>query len=212
VTEIDRNVLFALVADAEATYSSVQVEIKELENALSDKKQALIQLRMEAMAMRSAYERRFGPLAGAGGLIVETKEPNSGSPLDHIAEGLSQVARYAEAVKIHTGPHPRPDNTELFEQPGQYLIAIDDDLDWLDMSRSDAVFHAVDIISKEQEDVSPADIENFLKAHGREDDRDSIGAALAYLNRNNRVNRLGRGRWVPARAAFEKAWGSPTEP
>jgi hypothetical protein len=62
-------------------------------------------------------------------------------------------------------------------------------------SRSDAVEAAVRTITREQPTASPAEIELFLRERGRDDTRDAIGAALAYLNRTDRVTRVSRGQW-----------------
>ncbi|WP_298944582.1 hypothetical protein [uncultured Microbacterium sp.] len=66
--------------------------------------------------------------------------------------------------------------------------------------RSDAVWTAVKMLSRTGSTASPAGIEDFLRERGRDDSRDAIGAALAYLNRTKRVVRVGRGQWRPLEA------------
>lgn len=78
------------------------------------------------------------------------------------------------------------------------LFAIEDGI--ATMARTDAVEFAVRHLSREPGEVAtPAEIEEFLRARGRDDSRDAIGAALAYLNRNGRVQNVSRGRWQPAK-------------
>lgn len=74
------------------------------------------------------------------------------------------------------------------------LFSLDDGLER--QPRSDAVETAVKILSRGPEGfATPAAIEEFLHERGRDDSRDAIGAALAYLNRNSRVMNVGRGQW-----------------
>ncbi|MEI5585410.1 MULTISPECIES: hypothetical protein [unclassified Agromyces] len=69
--------------------------------------------------------------------------------------------------------------------------------DFLKQTRADAVEAAVRSIADERGTASPAAIEEFLRAGGRDDTRDAIGAALAYLNRTDRVVNVARGQWQP---------------
>jgi hypothetical protein len=63
------------------------------------------------------------------------------------------------------------------------------------MSRTAAVEHAVRQLAGDGTPTSPAEIESFLNSVGRADTRDQIGAALAYLNRKNVVERASRAQW-----------------
>lgn len=63
------------------------------------------------------------------------------------------------------------------------------------LGRSEAVELAVQSITRKATTASPEAIEEFLHASGRTDTRDQIGAALAYLNRSGRVERLARAQW-----------------
>lgn len=73
------------------------------------------------------------------------------------------------------------------------LFALPDDL--VTQSRSDAVEAAIRVLTRTASVASPAAIEEFLRSRGRDDTRDAIGAALAYLNRTDRVKNVGRGQW-----------------
>jgi hypothetical protein len=66
---------------------------------------------------------------------------------------------------------------------------------WADLSRTEAVYRAVGEITGTGRPASPSEIETVLASHRRTDDRDQIGGALAYLRRDGRIHRLGRGRW-----------------
>jgi len=84
---------------------------------------------------------------------------------------------------------------------------------WTNLSRNNAVENAIKEVNAKHATVSPADIEECLKAHGRSDDRDQIGGATAYLNREKRIHSLGRGRWVfgPARETPRNDFGPAVE-
>jgi len=68
--------------------------------------------------------------------------------------------------------------------------------DWADLPRTSAVLEAVRRLTEESPWASPGAIERFLREQGRDDTRDYVGAALAYLNRNEKVENKGRGRWA----------------
>jgi hypothetical protein len=67
---------------------------------------------------------------------------------------------------------------------------------WMNVSRTIAVERAIREMNQTFPTVSPGDIETCLARHGRDDDRDEIGGATAYLNKHNRIHSLGRGKWV----------------
>jgi hypothetical protein len=98
---------------------------------------------------------------------------------------LALARRFPEAADAQL-PQPQPgDEPELFP--------LEDDL--RKQSRSDAVEAAVRVITKTEPSATPTLIEEFLHERGRDDTRDAIGAALAYLNRNGRVTNIARGHW-----------------
>ncbi|WP_300591638.1 hypothetical protein [Microbacterium sp.] len=98
---------------------------------------------------------------------------------------LALARRFPDTAGAHL-PQPQPgDEPELFP--------LEDDL--RKQSRSDAVETAVRVISKTEVSATPAHIEAFLHERGRDDTRDAIGAALAYLNRTGRVTNIARGQW-----------------
>jgi tyrosyl-tRNA synthetase len=67
---------------------------------------------------------------------------------------------------------------------------------WVSMSRADAVEKAIAEVVATADSASPSDIEQVLASHGRNDTRDEIGGATAYLRREFRIHSLGRGQWV----------------
>lgn len=73
------------------------------------------------------------------------------------------------------------------------LFALQNDI--VDQPRSDAVESAIRVLTQDGEPATPAAIEAFLHERGRSDSRDAIGAALAYLNRTDRVVNVARGQW-----------------
>jgi chromosome segregation ATPase len=66
------------------------------------------------------------------------------------------------------------------------------------LPRTTAVEKAVEALSATQGFATPADIETYLRERDRSDGRDQIGGALAHLNRTNKVNNVGYGKWVLA--------------
>jgi hypothetical protein len=45
--------------------------------------------------------------------------------------------------------------------------------------------------------AGPADIERYFRAHGRDDKRDHISAAMAYLKSKHRAYTVGHAKWLP---------------
>lgn len=78
----------------------------------------------------------------------------------------------------------------------QTLLLEDPVSDLRHMPRSAAVELAIAEITKSTSFASPSDIEDWLKERRRTDTRDQIGAALAYLNRTDKIRSLGRARWA----------------
>ena len=74
-------------------------------------------------------------------------------------------------------------------------VAVEED-DWTTLARTRAVEVAVGELSLAKGFATPAEIEALLRSRGRDDIRDHIGAALAYLNRSDKVHRRARAEWV----------------
>lgn len=69
--------------------------------------------------------------------------------------------------------------------------------DWSGLTRLDAVERAVRTLTAEKGFAKPAEIEALLEEHDRKvDTRDYIGAALAHLNKAQRVYSRARAEWV----------------
>jgi hypothetical protein len=68
--------------------------------------------------------------------------------------------------------------------------------DWSYLNRSEAVERAVKELTELENFATPAAIQDLLAERGREDNRDAISAALAYLNRTNKVHSLARAQWI----------------
>lgn len=65
--------------------------------------------------------------------------------------------------------------------------------EWLRLSRTSAVLR---VLSDHDYPLSPAEITERLRSHGRSDRRDPVAAALAYLKREGRVEHVGIGAWT----------------
>lgn len=107
-----------------------------------------------------------------------------------------QGYRLALARRFPTAHAPGEESAPGTRTP---LLSLDGDL--AARSRSDAVETAVRMIARDAPAASPTAIEEFLHERGRDDTRDAIGAALAYLKRTNRVTRVSRGQWQPREVA-----------
>lgn len=70
--------------------------------------------------------------------------------------------------------------------------------DWSVFNRSEVVLRAVKELTEEKSFATPAEIEERLKSKNRDDGRDAIGAALAYLNRSSahKIYSRARAQWV----------------
>lgn len=68
--------------------------------------------------------------------------------------------------------------------------------DWEQFARTEAVEQALRDLDGRKAWTSPADIETYLREHGRDDDKDSISGALAHLNRTKRAHRVGYAKWL----------------
>jgi len=69
----------------------------------------------------------------------------------------------------------------------------DDSGHWRRLNRTDAV---VAVLNESDESLGPAEITERLIRHGRDDKRDSVAAALAYLKRTGRVSHIGTAAWT----------------
>lgn len=91
------------------------------------------------------------------------------------------------AVSRHGGT-PTPTAT----LPG---LTEDDHAVWQRLNRSEAVFR---MLQKCGQPVGPTDLAKMLKQVGREGDTPNyVAAALAYLNRTNKIRSVGRAQWIP---------------
>lgn len=68
--------------------------------------------------------------------------------------------------------------------------------DWSLYNRSEVVERSVKELTEEKGFATPAEVEAMLKSKNRSDNRDAIGAALAYLNRTKKVYSRARAEWV----------------
>jgi hypothetical protein len=87
--------------------------------------------------------------------------------------------------------------------PDSYDLGVDMpvQVDWLAMPRTQAVERAIEEITKQKAaPASPSEIEAWLRNHGRQDNRDEVGGALAHLNRTSKIRSEGRAQWVIAKA------------
>ena len=75
-------------------------------------------------------------------------------------------------------------------------VQADKDDDWVEVSRSAVVERVIKLLTENKGFATPAEIENYLREKGRDDSRDNIGAALAYLNRTKKVHSRARAEWV----------------
>ena len=73
---------------------------------------------------------------------------------------------------------------------------------WRKMSRTDAILQ---ILEESSQPLGPAEITAALHAQGRNDRRDPVAAALAYLKTKNRVHHVDYGKWTTK----NRAVGSP---
>ena len=64
---------------------------------------------------------------------------------------------------------------------------------WKRLARTDAV---VTVLHTEPKALGPAEITKILHSKGRDDERDHVAAALAYLKRKGRVDHVGPGQWT----------------
>ena len=64
---------------------------------------------------------------------------------------------------------------------------------WRRMARTDAV---IKILEESDGPLSPIEVTEQLHRHGRDDRRDPVAAALAYLKRDNRVRHVGPAQWT----------------
>lgn len=92
------------------------------------------------------------------------------------------------------GDEPIKKPTDPIQLDGGMSIIPKDN--WSYDSRSDAVQRAVAELTEAKGFATPAEIEQLLKTRARDDSRDAIGAALAYLNRTNKVYSRARAEWV----------------
>jgi chromosome segregation ATPase len=86
--------------------------------------------------------------------------------------------------------YPDQESAEAADEPVQVFV------NWQTLTRTDAVFKAIEELSASQSAASPGDIESLLRTRGRNDDRDQIGGATAHLNRNERIHSVGRAQWA----------------
>lgn len=70
--------------------------------------------------------------------------------------------------------------------------------DWGNLSRTHVVEKAVEVLARMNGAATPDSIQEFLQARNRDDSKDMIGAALAYLNKKTKVRSIGRAQWIPA--------------
>lgn len=83
--------------------------------------------------------------------------------------------------------------------------------DWKNMSRVYAVERAVEELTARQGEASPDSVQAFLIAQGRVEVRPDIGNALSHLHRTHKIERLGRGRWVPRGLSLNTATAAENE-
>lgn len=69
--------------------------------------------------------------------------------------------------------------------------------DWGNLARTSVVLDAVLALSKDSGAATPGAIVEFLSQRNRDDSRELVSAALAYLHKKHLVSNVGRGQWVP---------------
>jgi hypothetical protein len=110
--------------------------------------------------------------------------------------GKLQELRYEEIVLAGVVARNNPAATEnppsLFDTEATQPSAVE----WTAMPRIQAVALALELLSRSQQYSSPAEIEAFLVARGRDDSGDSISAALSYLANKRLVQKVGRAKWA----------------
>ena len=67
------------------------------------------------------------------------------------------------------------------------------------------------VLSMSAEPLSPSDIEVRLRAFGRDDEYDSISAALAHLKRTDRAHSPRRGEWIAGPETNERSLAAKRE-
>lgn len=102
-----------------------------------------------------------------------------------------QGYRLALTRRFPEAPQASPPQEPTRHEVG--LFALQNDI--VSQPRSDAVEAAVRVLTRDGGTATPAAIEAFLHERGRTDSRDAIGAALAYLNRSDRVINVARAQW-----------------
>lgn len=85
--------------------------------------------------------------------------------------------------------------------------------DWSSVARTVAVEQAIADITVNGGYASPPEIEQCLANHGRNDNRDEIGGAIAHLNRTGRIHRVARAQWAGGSEPEKTSEGTaPTVP
>ena len=79
------------------------------------------------------------------------------------------------------------------EQPSENRVSPREAKRWRERTRTDAI---VAVLEESEDPLGPADITGKLRDVGRDDLRHYVAASLAYLQKQRRVHRTGRARWV----------------
>lgn len=154
----------------------------------------LRELLSEAEAARAAAEAEVDALrseesAFRAALQRRLQGPNPPAPTQSDQSSVSNVVSNAEF-------QPRGD-------------------DWSSVARTVAVEQAIAEITVNGGYASPPEIERCLVGHGRNDNRDEIGGAIAHLNRTGRIHRVARGQWAggpePEKTSDDTAPTVPSE-
>lgn len=96
-------------------------------------------------------------------------------------------------VRHRAGGSETPTRARSLAEPVVESARASRSVPWLDLSRSEAVLQ---VLGAENRPMSRLDIVGALADVGRvEDDADAVSAALAYLRRTGKVERVAAGQW-----------------
>ena len=104
---------------------------------------------------------------------------------------LEKLSAYIESLKVEE----RGLELALSRHNGQLseeTPSVGDAAKWKGMARTDAILA---VLTQAEEPMGPAEIARVLHDRGRDDPRDHVAAALAYLKRKGRVDHGDVGEW-----------------